>query len=151
MSERPFDVTLDQDGGYQFTIDFAQPGVAPLVVDESAPLGSGNGPNPARVLAAAVGHCLGASLLFCLNKARVPVDGLSVHVHGEMVRNEKGRLRIGRLSVQLRPEVSRDDQDRLGRCNELFEDFCIVTESVRHGIDVDVAIEAMEPSPVPTG
>ena len=28
-----------------------------------------------------------------------------------------------------------------GRCLEIFESFCTVTESVRHGIDVAVAVE----------
>lgn len=27
------------------------------------------------------------------------------------------------------------------RCLELFEGFCVVTQSVRRGIDVDVAVE----------
>jgi hypothetical protein len=28
----------------------------------------------------------------------------------------------------------------LARCERLFEDYCIVTESVRHGIDVNVSV-----------
>lgn len=141
-----FQVTLTLRDGYAFAVDFgasASPdGAGAFVVDEPPPLGAGSGPNATRVLAAAVGDCLGSSLLFCLRKARVPVHGLRVLVEGSVVRNERGRMRIGGLRVRLSPDVTPEDRERMGRCLELFEDFCIVTESVRQGIDVDVAVEA---------
>jgi organic hydroperoxide reductase OsmC/OhrA len=86
--------------------------------------------------------CLGgASLLFCLEKARVPVGGLSAQVRGELSRNEKGRLRITSVKVVLRPSVEGVPAERLTRCLDLFEDFCVVTQSVRDGIDVQVLVE----------
>ena len=33
------------------------------------------------------------------------------------------------------------EQRRMRRCLELFEDFCVVTQSVRSGSEVDVAVE----------
>lgn len=136
-----FNVALTLESGYRFTADFGQADVAPLVVDEASPLGSGQGPNPARLLATAVGQCLGSSLLFCFRKSRIAVRALRVSVSGAYARNERGRLRIADLRVRLTPDVAPDDEPRIGRCLELFEDFCIVTESVRHGIAVDVAVE----------
>ena len=133
-------LTLQDGGGFQFAVDFEQPGVPPLLVDEPAPLGKGAGPNPARLLAAAIGDCLGASLLYCLRKSRVEVRGLRVDVDGTMVRNERGRLRIGELRVKVAPDVPVEQVERMDRCLELFEDFCIVTESVREGIRVDVEV-----------
>lgn len=142
-----FQVTLTLRDGYAFAVDFDQPASpraadGALVLDEPPPLGAGHGPNATRVLAAAIGDCLGASLLFCLRKARVPVNGLRVLVEGTVARNERGRMRIGSLRVRLSPDVPPADRERMGRCLELFEDFCIVTESVRQGIDVDVAVDA---------
>jgi organic hydroperoxide reductase OsmC/OhrA len=64
------------------------------------------------------------------------------------VRNERGRLRIGGLRVRLAPEVTAEQRERMGRCLDLFQDFCLVTESVRDGIAVDVEVETM---PVPAG
>jgi hypothetical protein len=44
------------------------------------------------------------------------------------------------LSVRLEPGLAEPDRERAARCFELFQDFCVVTESVRHGIDVAVAV-----------
>ena len=92
------------------------------------------------MLAAAIGNCLAASFAFCLRKARVePVD-LTAAVVARVARNEQGRFRISGIKVELAPEVLESDRPRLERCERLFEDFCIVTESVRRGIPVDVKI-----------
>jgi organic hydroperoxide reductase OsmC/OhrA len=141
MSQDTFEVTLEQRGGYQFAVDFQRDHLPKLVMDEPAPLGEGAGPNAARVLAAAIGHCLSASALFCLTKARVTVEEMRTVVSGTIVREERGRLRIGELSVRLYPRVAPEDKERVGRCLEIFEDFCIVTQSVRRGIDVQVSVE----------
>ena len=148
MSAERFEVALTLRDGYAFTVNFAEGEGAPLVVDELPPLGEANGPNPARLLAAAVGSCLSASLLYCLRKSRVEVAELRTMVEGTIVRNERGRLRIGGLRVRLAPEVTQEQRERMGRCLDLFQDFCIVTESVRAGIAVDVEVEnALVPVP----
>ncbi len=141
MDAGEFGVTLELQQGFEFDVDFQQPGVPPLRMDEPPPLGAGHGPSAARVLAAAVGHCLSASALFCLRKARVDVRGVRTHVRGSLVRNEHGRLRVGRLAVTILPELGSGDPGRVARCLELFEDFCVVTQSVRAGIDVKVNVE----------
>ena len=137
---RTFALDLTFKDGYEFAVDFARPGVAPLLVDEQPPIGAGRGPNPARLLATAVGHCLASSFLFCVRKSRVDVTAMAVRVEGTMMRNERGRLRIGGLRVRLAPGIRAEDRERLGRCLELFEDFCVVTQSVRAGLDVQVEV-----------
>jgi len=136
-----FALTLTLQDGYAFTVDFGHEGMPDLEVDEPPPLGAGRGPNAARLLAAAVGNCLGASLLYCLRRSKIEVHGLRTEVEGTFVRNERGRMRIGEIRVTLAPDVTPEQRERMGRCLELFEDFCIVTESVRHGIKVEVAVE----------
>lgn len=140
MERDTFSVSLELQDGYQFDVDFALAGVPSLRMDEPPPLGAGIGPNPARVLAASVGGCLSASLLFCLRKSRVNVKRLKATVQGRLVRNERGRLRVGAIAVKLDPEIEGEPKGRLDRCKELFEDFCLVTQSVRQGIDVEVEI-----------
>lgn len=135
-----FTVVLDRQQDYQFSADVGMPGVPPLVIDEPEPLGAGAGPNASRLLAAAVGHCLSASALFCLARAHIEVGGVRTTVTGTMVRNDSGRLRVGSISVRIDLDVAEQDRPRMGRCLDLFEDFCVVTASVRHGIEVDVEV-----------
>lgn len=142
MTTKPaggFTLRVEHVDGYEFRVVFDKDTHPPLSVDEPAPLGKDQGPNPARLLAAAVASCLSASLVFCLSRAKIPVDGLKAEVRTELVRNERNRLRIGKLNVQLQPDLPEGSADP-SHCLEVFEDFCVVTESVRQGIDVDVAV-----------
>ena len=140
MSPGPFRADLAQRDHFRFDVTFGDAQWAPIVVDEPAPLGDGAGPNAARLLAAAVGNCLAASLLLCLEKSRVELRDLRATVEGVMERNERGRFRIPSLAVTLEPTVEGEPSPRYDRCLDLFEDFCIVTQSIRKGIDVDVSI-----------
>lgn len=137
----PFVVELTLDEGYAFTTHYPGTDLAPLLVDELPPLGEGRGPNPSRILVTAIGHCLGASLLFCLAKSRVAVAGMSIRVESMLVRNEAGRLRVGPVSVRLAPGIAPEDRQRITRCLEVFEEYCIVTGSLRKGLDITVAVE----------
>ena len=56
------------------------------------------------------------------------------------MRNEKGRLRIGKIDVSIMVELADGQYDRINRCLDLFEDYCIVTASVRKGIPVNVLV-----------
>jgi organic hydroperoxide reductase OsmC/OhrA len=142
MSEdQTFDLTMELRDDYRFLVDFAQPGVPPLLLDEPEPLGDGDGPNAARLLAAAVGNCLSASALFCLRRARIDVQDMRTTVSASLSRNEAGRLRLGGIEVRITPVVDAAEHGRMRRCLELFEDFCVVTQSVRNGIAVDVSVE----------
>jgi uncharacterized OsmC-like protein len=133
-------VSLQLLDGYRFRVDFDEPGMPSLVMDEPAPLGEGSGPDAARLLAAAIGNCLSASALFCLRKARVPVSEMKTEVRASLVRNQAGRLRVGRVAVDVKPTLAAADRERIGRCLELFEDFCVVTQSVRDGLAVSVQV-----------
>lgn len=136
-----FQVQLERLDGYRFRVDFGEAGVPPLEVDEGPPLGKGAGPNPSRLLATALADCLSASFVFCLSRSKIEVGRLSTSATGTYVRNEEKRLRIGRIDVVLRPELPGSDPAKVQRCLELFEDFCVVTASVRKGLPVGVRVE----------
>lgn len=138
--EGSFSVILDQEEDYRFRVDF---GNSELIVDEPPPLGAGTGPNASRMLAASVANCLSASLVFCLKKFRQDVKGVRTTASGTLVRNEKGRLRVGEIEVVIRLD---SNYEHLDRCLMQFEDFCVVTASVRAGIPVRVRVEDREGS-----
>ena len=143
--EDTFEVRLSQHDKYQFDVDFGDGSKAALRMDEPEPLGDGVGPNAARVLAAAIGNCLSASLLFCLGKARIEVGNMQTRITGTVVRNERGRLRLGSLKVHIDADVGDTPPEKLQRCLDIFEDFCLVTASVREGLDVEVDVGASKP------
>jgi uncharacterized OsmC-like protein len=135
-----FSITLDNIKDFEFRVKFDNPSHPELLIDEPAPLGQDHGPNPSRLLAAAVGGCLSASFLFSARKLRLNMTGMNTKISVEQKRNEKGRLRIGKMEVEITPVIAEPDPHKLQRCRDLFEDFCIVTQSVRNGIDISVAV-----------
>jgi len=139
--ERNFALELKHVGGYEFRVKFDWPQVPELLLDEPAPLGKETGPSASRLLAAAIANCLSVSLLFCLNKARMNTPGMRTHVRGTFTRNAKGRLRIGAVEVTIALESVAAEKARLERCLNLFEDFCVVTQSVRQGFPIKVRVE----------
>ena len=135
-------VTVELKNDYQFVVRFDDvKGTPTLVCDEPPPLGEGGGPNAAAVLGAAVGNCLAASLASCLRKAQREPINLTARVKTHVARNTKGRMRIAGIDVELSSEVTSATGGNQKRCQELFEDFCMVTASVRRGIPVSVSLQ----------
>jgi organic hydroperoxide reductase OsmC/OhrA len=138
-----FCVSLKLLDGFAFRVQFNDDRVTALTTDHDGEAGDTLGPSPSRLLAAAVANCLASSLLHCLLKARVPVEGLEASAVTTLGRNASGRLRIERIVVLLDPRIPQEHAHRLSRCADLFEDFCTVTESVRQGIDIRVNIASI--------
>jgi organic hydroperoxide reductase OsmC/OhrA len=139
IADHSVSVTMEMIRDFEFRVKFSD-NFPELLMDEPEPIGGGNAPNASKVLSAAIGNCLSASLLFCLRKARVEPHALRTTVTTDIVRNERGRMRIDGSHVAITLGLDEDDRTRITRCTQLFEDFCIVTGSVRSGIDVRVTI-----------
>ncbi len=139
-----FAITVEQERDFEFKVRFDQPQFAEWHLDEPPPLGRDAAPNAARALSAAIGNCLSASLLFCARKAKVETGPIRTRVRTQIVRNPRGRLRIGKVDVEIGLDLSPEAKAKAMRCRELFEDYCVVTESVRHGIDVHVRVPALD-------
>lgn len=145
MSEHPgFTIELEQLDRFEFNVRFDLPEARELTTDEPAPLGQGKGPNPARLVAAAAANCLGASLLYCVAKDQPPAGSLRATAHCDLQRIKGGRLRIGAMQVRLELSDQLSDAARVARCLNLFEDFCVVTASLRQGFPIGV--EVVDPS-----
>ena len=141
MSESTtFTIRIEQEHDFEFRVKFDGPEVPELLLDEPAPLGRSAGPNAARLIGAAVANCLTSSLLFCMRKFKQTPARLRAEVTGELTRNERGRMRIGRFEVTIHLGDAAAAIQHFDRCLAQFEDFCVVTESVRHGIPVGVRV-----------
>lgn len=140
--EKTFKVSMKREKDFVFKVDFGIPGAENLTMDEPAPVGGDTGPNASKVLAAAMGNCLTASLMFCLQKARAEIGEIETRVEGKMRRNEKGRWRIAEVNVEISPEIDLETfQSQYDRCFGLFEDFCIVSKSIEEGIPINVEVK----------
>jgi uncharacterized OsmC-like protein len=139
-----FSISIEQVRDYEFRVRFDKEHLPELVVDEPPPLGRDAGPNPSRLLAAAIGNCLSASLLFCMRKSKADLAGIRTEVKVRIARNEHERLRVNSVEVLIDPDLADGDKDKVARCIGLFEDFCTVTQSIRDGIDVRVTVKGFE-------
>ncbi|MGN2251911.1 OsmC family protein [Frateuria sp. GZRe12] len=141
MSEaQTVEVSLTQVGDYEFNVRFDGTAIADLATDEPPPLGQGHGPNPSRLLATAVANCLAASLLFALRKFGNAPAPITAKARATIARNAGGRWRVPRIEVDLQLADAAASLEHLDRVLAQFEDFCVVTGSVRQGIEVDVRV-----------
>ena len=133
-------IELVQLSDYRFEARFGDPGIPLLLTDEAAPLGGNAGPNPVRLLAVAVANCLAASLLFAMRKFKSDPGVLRAVATVQMARNPQNRLRVGRIAVDLHLGTGASEVPMLDRILGQFEEFCIVTQSVRLAFPVDVRV-----------
>lgn len=133
-------VMLEQEGPYAFKVNFEGAGLAALHTDEPAPLGEGAGPNPSAILLTSIANCLGASLLFALRKFRNTPGPIRAEIVARRERNAEGRWRIPHAEVTIHLSDKAADLEHFDRVLAQFEQFCIVTQSVRDGVSVDVRV-----------
>lgn len=136
-----FSITVQQESDYVFRIAFDDTEIPDLLTDEPPPLGGNSGPNPSRMLLAAVANCLSASLLFALRKFNNTPGTLTSRATATLGRNADGRLRVDHIDVTLHLPGDPSDYQQLERVLAQFENFCVVTESVRAGVSVSVRVE----------
>ncbi len=140
-----FSISVEQINDFEFRVRFDKEQYPNLLMDEPPPLGGDSAPSATRVLAAAVGNCLSASLLFCARRAGVNIPGMHTNVKVQVVRNENRRLRVGKIDVVIDAGLDASAGGPALRCLEIFEDYCTVTQSIRQGIPVSVSVKGMSP------
>lgn len=132
-------IRIKQIEGYRFVVDFGalHPG---LLVDEAEPIGEGAGPFPEQILIAGVTNCLCASLMFASCKFGQDVQGIEAEASCRVERNAEGRLRIAGIDVAISLGATTEAVPRIDKVLAQFERFCTVSESVKAGIPVTVAV-----------
>lgn len=138
--ESEFQIDLLLQADYRFEVHFPKPSIPVLITDEEAPIGADAGPSPGQLLGAAVANCLAASLAFALRKFKNDPGALRARATVQLGRNEQKRLRIAHIAVDLYLPMLAAQVLMLDRILSQFEDFCVVTQSVRGGIPIDVRV-----------
>ncbi len=100
------------------------------------------GPNPSKLLALSVLGCLAASFTFCLQKRNFSLSNIEGKAVITSIRNDKGFWRLKKIDIKLIPKID-NPKIRKGadQCRKFFEQFCIISESVREGIEINVNLD----------
>lgn len=145
MSEKQiyeYEINMKRLEKYKFEVDFSKETIPDLLMDElmEVPGGEETGPTASMLIGAAVGNCLSASLIFCLEKKRIAIKGIKTKVILKRQRNEEGFWRISGINVELQPEVPEKKGNDYERCIEIFRNYCIASSSIESGIPIKVNI-----------
>lgn len=132
-------ITIKQVEGYRFLVDFGA-AFPTLETDEPEPIGREAGPSPEQLLIAGVSNCLCASFAFALGKYRQEGNGIAARACARVIRNAEHRLRISGIDVEITLGAQAGALPRIDRVLEQFERFCTVSESVKAGVPVTVAV-----------
>ena len=140
-----FEIEMLKTGPMQFTTTFDKDFPDLLFDEPKHGGGEDKYPNATRILTASISNCLLASLSFCIAKTRIEIPDFTLKskVSCTTARNEQGRWRIKEINVQIFPgsENHKDSlRQALDRCKNKFSDYCVVSESVRKGFDINFEI-----------
>lgn len=121
-----------------------------LTIDESLEKqGEAEGPDAAQLLGLALLSCLNASFIFCLQKRKLMLDDLEAIGEISFNKNERGYMRIEKIGVKMKPRAKDPEVlIRISQCikemkdgHMFFEETCIITPSLREGINIEVKVE----------
>ncbi len=140
-----FELVVNRISEYKFIIDFGKETMPNLLMDEEkiVPGGEELGPNASMLIAAAVGNCLSASLIFCLRKkGKLEVTDMKTKVKVTRSRNEQGYWRISKIDVFIDTTLDEyeNKKDKLDQCLKIFRNYCIASTSIMEGIPIDVEV-----------
>lgn len=143
IEKMEFSLEMELIDHFQFKVSYDIPEMPDLITDEPVSIGGeGKGPNPSRMVGTAITNCLALSLVHCLRRAKADVKGMKAKASGIISRNEEGLLRLKSIDVVIQPKLgSASDEKAFERCSGLFEKYCIVTESIRKGLPVNVEVQ----------
>jgi len=133
-------VGLHQEKEMIFKCDLGNLRMDNLYIDESNKKKNEKiGPSPIKLLGLSVLGCLAASFSFCLQKKDFSLSELEGKAEVTIARNEKTFWRVKKIDIELNPKINTPEmRKRADQCREFFEQYCIISESLRTGFEVNV-------------
>lgn len=141
--ERRFDIHMKHVERFRFSTQASEEGLphgVPFASDEPDPVGDNAGPATPALLATAVAHCLSASLLETSRKAHIEVLAMETSATAVVIPNAEGNPRIARIEVLISPLLA-NDNPRKQRCEDVFQNYCTVSSSLKPAIAIDVRVD----------
>ncbi len=134
-------IKLEEEMTYK--CDLGQIKMGDLFIDETHTKYSDKiGPNPSSLLALSVLSCLAASFTFCLKKKKLTLTELDGKAEVVIKRNEMGFWRVKKIDINMTPKIEDPKmRKRANQCKKFFEKYCIIAESLRDGIEVNLNLD----------
>jgi len=140
-------IKLDEDLIFRSLNEYKK--IHDLIIDETIEKKEVlHGPDAASLLGLAIVSCLSATFIFCLNKRNLTIEDLKASADISFKKVGGGLTRIEKVEVNIEPK-SEDPEvlKRIKICTKelkdgemFFEKACIITPSVREGIDISVNV-----------
>ncbi|MDX1797298.1 MAG: OsmC family protein [Candidatus Lokiarchaeia archaeon] len=132
------EVSISLDEEMIFKCDLGQIKMKDLFIDEQHKKSKEKiGPNPSKLLALSILGCMSASFVFCLQKKDFSLSDFKGKAFITSKRNEKGLWRIKQIKLELHPKIDTPKmRERADQCQKFFEQFCIISESLKEGIEI---------------
>ncbi len=100
------------------------------------------GPSPIKLLALSVLSCLAACFEFCLQKKGFTLSDLDGRAEVTFLRKDKDFWRIKKIDVDILPKIDNLEMRKsIAQCKGLFEQHCIISESLRKGMEINVNLK----------
>lgn len=125
-----------------FKCDLGQIKLNNLFIDEQHKKSKDKiGPNPSKLLALSILGCMAASFAFCLQKKNFSLPDIEGKAVITSKRNKKGFWRLKKIDIVLNPTIESPEMyKRVDQCKKFFEQFCIISESIREGIEINTTV-----------
>lgn len=136
-------VGLTQEEEMLFKCELGSLKMENLYIDEKSEKNSEKlGPSPVKLLGLSVLGCLAASFSFCLQKNNFSLTDLTGNAEVTIARNNKGFWRVNKIDIEIFPQIdSPKMRKRADQCSKFFEQYCIISESLRTGFEVNVKLK----------
>ena len=134
-------ITLNFQGNQQFKANARH--FKDVIIDEPESFhGDNQGPSPIEYFLIGTGSCITSSHIFCLNKNDVKFSNYEAVVEGKLKHiGPKLLLKLVKIVIHIKFNI--DDaasKDKAEYCKSIFQNHCPLSDSIMHGIPIELQI-----------